>query len=342
MNVIVANERQEELSELDIDIIKNMNGQFTADDITTTFKNFVFNKMILDVTAIKDYLNISNLQKISMSLDVSKIIFFLPNIPEVSSAIYLNKLVELGIYNFTNNLKGVKYLLEHQNTKEDVSYVEKMNEAPTTDEEKPDFINKDLNANSSISTAISGPKIIGFKNITDHAGSTSLIYMLKRELERIYGETIYAIEVSRHDLEYFNVKNTIATNKAGLATVLNKLNDAVVILVDLNDCDDFSGINEIIYLVEPSTIMLNKLMRTNKNIFNSLGDSAKIVLNKSLLTGKEVNELEYEAKIQIFYNMPPLNDRRKNEEIVNFISKLEILNANNNKRDGKFLGIFKF
>jgi len=29
MNVIVANERQEELSELDIDIIKNMNGQFT-------------------------------------------------------------------------------------------------------------------------------------------------------------------------------------------------------------------------------------------------------------------------------------------------------------------------
>jgi len=33
---------------------------------------------------------------------------------------------------------------------------------------------------------------------------------------------------------------------------------------------------------------------------------------------------------------------RKNEEIVNFISRLEILNANNSKRDGKFLGIFKF
>lgn len=339
MNVIVANERQGELSELDVDIIKSMNGQFSTDEIATTFKNFYFNKMILDVTAIKDYLNIANLQKLSMSLDVSKIIFLLPNIPEVSSAVYLNKIVSLGIYNFTNNIKGVKYLLEHQNTKEDVSYVEKMSDIQTTNEEVSTN-NSDLTANNIIQN--NGPQIIGFKNITDHAGSTSLIYMLKRELERIYGETIYAVEVSRHDLEYFNVKNTISTNKIGLTTVLNKLNDAIVILVDLNDCDDITSLNEVIYLVEPSTIMLNKLMRTNKSVFNDLGDTAKIVLNKSLLTPKEVNELEYEAKIHVFDNLPPLNDRRKNEELVNFISKLGILGNKSSKKDGKFLGIFKF
>lgn len=337
MIVIVANEKKEELSNLGVDVIKEMKGEYSADEVVTMFKNFYFNKMILDVTAIKDYLNISNLQKLSMGLDISKIVFLLPNIPEVSSALYLNKLVSIGIYNFTNNINGVKYLLEHENTYDDVSYVQNMSD----NIDHLDHISTDV---STIGNS-SGPVIIGFKNVTDHAGATSLIYMMKRELERVYGETIYAVEVSRHDFEYFNVRNTISTNKVGLQTVLNKLSDAIVILVDLNDCnssEETASFNEIVYLVEPSSIKLNKLMRTNKNIFEDLGEEAKIVLNKSLLSGKEISEFEYESKTHIFYNMPPLNDRRKNEEIVNFISKLGIFGNSNSKKDGKFLGIFKF
>lgn len=40
MNVIIANERQNELSNLDIDIIKSMTGCFDAQEIVSIFKNF--------------------------------------------------------------------------------------------------------------------------------------------------------------------------------------------------------------------------------------------------------------------------------------------------------------
>lgn len=325
MNVIVANERQNELVNLDIDIIKSMNGEFSVDEIVTTFKNFYFNKMILDVTAIKDYLNISNIQKLAMNLDVSKIIFFLPNIPEVSSSTYLFKLVSMGIYNFTNNIRGVKYLITHENTHDDVSYVEQVDELTTEVSKKVE----------------SGYKVIGIKNVTDHAGATTLIYMLKRELERIYGETIYVVEVNRHDFEYFNVKNAISTNKESLGAVINKLDDATVILVDLNDCTDESNCGDVLYLIEPSSIMLNKLMRTNRNIFSDL-KGKKIVLNKSLLTSKDISEFEYESGSQVFYSIPPLDERRKNNEIVNLLSHLNLVGSKDDKKDGKIFGLFKF
>lgn len=326
MKVIVANERQNELSNLDIDIIKNMSGEFSADEIINTFKNFYFNKMILDVTAIKDYLNISNIQKLSMSLNVSKIIFFLPNIPEVSSSTYLSKLVGLGIYNFTNNINGVKYLLTHVNTKEDVAYIEKMNPVPT-----PIVDDNNFNGNKSV---------LGVKNITDHAGATTLIYILKKELEKIYGDRVYAIEVNRHDLEYFNIRNSISTNKDGITTAINKLEDAKIILVDLNDCKDFSMCNDVLYLVEPSSIMLNKLMRTNKQIFKTL-EGKKIILNKSLISSKDVEQFEYESNTKVFYNMPPIDDRRKNDDTINLINKLGLTGVNNTQKQEKLFGLFK-
>ena len=55
MNVIVANEQQEQLSNLDIDIIKNITGVYDVSEIVEMFKNFFYSKMILDVTALKDY-----------------------------------------------------------------------------------------------------------------------------------------------------------------------------------------------------------------------------------------------------------------------------------------------
>lgn len=329
MNVVVANERQSELANLDIDIIKSMNGIFHADDIVTTFKNFYFNKMILDITAIQDYLNIANIQKIAMSLDVNKVIFLLPNIPEVSSPFYLQKLVSIGIYNFTNNIRGVQYLLTHQNTYQDVSYVEQMEVSSVS------------STSSSSNISSQGTTVLGVKNITDHAGATSLIYMMKRELERVYGETVYAVEVNRHDLEYFNVKNTISTNKEGLSSTIQKLSDATVILVDLNDMNDTSSCTDVIYLIEPSSIMLNKLMRTNKMIFQDL-KGEKIILNKSLLSAKDVSELEYEANAHIFYHLPNLDERKRNDEIVNLLMKLGLFGNKNDKKDGKFLGFFKF
>lgn len=328
MNVIIANERQNELATLDVDVIKSTTGCFDALEIVSLFKNFYFNKMILDATAIKDYLNTANIEKIAMSLDPNKIILFLPKIAEVSSQTYLAKLVGMGIYNFTNNLEGVKYLINHDNTYDDVAQVEQVKELTEAVEAKVE----------------SGCRVLGIRNVTDHAGATTLIYMLKRELERIYGETVFAVEVNRHDLQYFNVKNTISTTKENLVSTINKLSEASVILVDLNDCSDDSSCGDVLYLIEPSSIRLNKLMRTNKNIFNEL-NGKKIILNKSLLNNKDINDFEYEARTKVFYNVPPLDERKKNEEIVNLIGSVGLSNVNNTnskRSNGKILGLFRF
>ncbi|MBP3841364.1 MAG: hypothetical protein IK997_04555 [Bacilli bacterium] len=332
MNVIVGNERMDELATLDVDVIKSINGVFDSAEIVSIFKNFYFNKMILDATSVRDYLNINNIQKIANELNANKIIVFLPKTEEVSSKSYLSGLVKAGIYNFTNNIEGVKYLITHSNTYEQVAALEQeqeqVQELTQTVQEKVE----------------SGCRVLGIRNVTDHAGATTLIYMLKRELERIYGETVYALEVSKHDLQYFNVKNTISCTKDSLIPTINKLSSASIILIDLNDCEDESACGDILYLIEPSSIRLNKLMRTNRNIFNELVGK-KIILNKSLLTGKDINDFEYEAKTKVFYNMPPLDERKKNEQIMGLIGNVGLTNVNNTnskKSSGKILGLFRF
>lgn len=326
MNVIIANERQNELAALDVDIIKSMVGCFDADEIVGIFRNFYFNKMILDLTAVKDFLNISNIQKLSMGLDMSKIIFFLPNIAEVSSSVFLSKLVSMGIYNYTNNIPGVQYLINHTNTHADVAQVQQIQELATTVEKK----------------VINGCRVLGIKNVTDHAGATTLIFMLKKELERIYGDTVYAIEINKHDLSYFNTRNCISTNKDGIIPTIKKLTNASIILVDLNEGDDNGCCDDVLYLIEPSSIKLNKLMRIDRNIFSKL-KGKKIILNQSMLSSKEVKQLEYEANAKFFYNVPPLDERSKNEEVMNLIRRVDILGKGDDKHEkGKIFGLFKF
>lgn len=328
MNVIIANERREELSNLDIDVIKTLNGEFDAQEIVSIFKTFYFNKMIIDVTSIKDYVNPENLIKIGEGLDPNKIILFLPKVQDVSTQVYLSQLVKAGLYNFTNNIEGVKYLINHTNTHEEVAQVEQVKELTEAVQQK----------------VVSGCRILGIRNVTDHAGATTLIYMLKRELERIYGENVYAIEVNKHDLQYFNVKNTIATTKDSLIATINKLSSASIILVDLNEIEDDSACGDVLYLIEPSSIKLNKLMRTNKNIFNEL-NGKKIILNKSLLNDKDVNDFEGEANTKILYNVPPLDERRKNDKIMSLIDTIGLNNVGNTsgkKSDGRILGLFRF
>lgn len=324
MKVFVANERREELENSGIEFVKKMEGVNTADEIINTFRNFYYSKMVLDVTGLKDYLNISNIQKLAMNLNVNKIIFFLPNIPEVSSATYLSKLVSFGIYNFTNNMEGVKYLLQHENTREDVKYVDDMLPAPTP----------------VLDNGEKGRIILGFKSITDHAGCTTLIYLMKKELERTYGDKVYAIEINRHDLEYFNTENSISTNVVGLKSAIDKLEDAKVVLVDLNESKDYSACSQVLYLIEPTTIKLNKLMRISHDIFRTL-ENEKIILNKSLLSEKDVEKFEYESRSQVFFNVPPLDEHKRNEEITNLIIKLGLLGKKEIEKSQRLFGIFK-
>ena len=325
MNVIIANEAKNTLANLDVDVIKSLNGVYTADELVDMFKNFFFARMILDITAIRDYDDISNIQKISMNLDASKIILVLPATQEMSSSTFLSKIISMGIYNFTTNLEGIKYLLEHPNSYKDVAHIQQLSDVSST-------------INDSV---MNGTQIIGIKNVTDHAGATTFIYILKKELERIYGMSVYAIEINRHDFAYFNDKNMISTTSMELSNTLLKLKDATVILIDLNDSTDTSSCGDVLYLIEPSMIKLNKLIRRNRNIFSTL-KGKKIVLNKSMLTNNDVSDFEYEIRTKVFYNMPPLNERGKNDIVNDLLAKIGLLKDNKPKEEeGRIFGLFR-
>lgn len=324
MNVIIANEAKDMLSQLDIDVIKSVDGIHSADEIVDMFKNFFFARMILDVTAIEDYQNITNIQKISIGLDADKIILVLPNNEVCTSSSYLSKLISMGIYNFTTNLEGIKYCLEHPNTYKDVAHIQQLNDLSTTISEK----------------VVSGSRIIGIKNITDHAGSTTLIYMLKKELEQTYNMKVVAIEINRHDFAYFHDKNMISITDEELMSEIVKHNDASIILIDLNDSDNDGVCSDTLYLIEPSSIKLNKLMRRNRRIFEEL-KGKKIILNQSLLSSNDIMDFEYEGRTKVFYNIPPLNDRERNSVLHDFLAKMGLVAKTEEKEEGKIFGLFR-
>lgn len=326
MNVIVSNENKEKLSNLDIDVIKSISGEFEVDELVAMFKNFFYDKMILDMTAVEDYEDTSKIQKLVENLGAEKLVLLLPD--ELCSSNYLSSIISMGVYNFTNNINAIKQLLDRPNTYEDVEKIAEISNAP-------------VQVANRVRTGIEN-KIIGFKNITEHAGSTSLVYMLKKELASIYGNSVYAIEVNKSDFEYFPEKNMFSVSEVNLDNKISELNDASVILIDLNDCRNTSLCEDVIYLLEPSTIMLNKLISNNRMVFDRL-KGKKIVLNKSLLSNKDVTEFEYEANTKIYYNLAPVNDREKSSEVNEFMYKLGLVDDEGIKQDSfnKAFNIFK-
>jgi hypothetical protein len=87
------------------------------------------------------------------------------------------------------------------------------------------------------------------------------------------------------------------------------------------------------------------MIRRNRNIFEKL-KGKKIVLNKSLLDSKDVLDFEYEAKTQVYYNIPPLDDKKDRHNILDvFLTKLGFIKQNseeNTEKSNKILGLFKF
>lgn len=309
MNVIVSNKNQNLLNSLDVDVIKSMNGEFTADEIIGTFSNFFFNRMFLDITAIKNYMDVGNIQKLSMGIEMDKVILLLDN-TLMSNNSYLSKLISLGIYNFANNKESLMYLYNHPNTYKDVAHIHQLTGSETD--------NTTSSGTVQDTPTIRTAKVIGFKNATAGAGATTLIYMLKKLLsEKDY---VVAIEVNKNDFGFFNERDMYSVNQNNLDAAINKFGTANTILVDLNNTNG-ETCDEVIYLMEPSIIKLNKMMLINKEVFDKLYGH-KIVLNKSLLTPQDVTDFEFESHSSIAFNIPPLNDRADNKEILSEFIKI--------------------
>lgn len=314
MNVMVVNKYKELLMGLNIEVMKSIEGVFNVDEIIDTFTNFYYDKMILDITAIRDYQNTDNLQKLAMNINMENVILLLDDSPETATKSYLSKLISLGIYNFTRNAEGINYLLVHPHTYRDVVNIHNLEDLDSVTNENGDNI---------VTSSTSGKmKIIGFKNMTQHAGATTLIYLLRKALSA--SKMVGAIEVNKVDFLYFNDKDLVSTTTTELPKELMKKQLCDVVFVDLNDYDDVSICAEVYYLIEPSTIMINKMLRKNKSVLETLKEE-KVVLNKCVLNSDDVSTFEYETKLKVFATIPPVDDRQENIEAINkFISKMNL------------------
>ena len=330
MNVIISNKYQALLASLDIDVIKSINGEFSVDELVAQFSNFYYNKMIIDITAIKGYQNINVIQNLSVNFDMSKVILLLDDSERVNSPVYLSQLVSMGIYNFTSNVNVVKFLIDNPNTYKDVASYHNISgfKKPTLNEHSVD------NTVGKI-----GQKILGFRNVTEHAGATTLIYLLKIHLEKYY--KVKAVEIDGNDFTYFNDRDLESVSTVEFGDFLARNATLDVILVDLNESNMTKFCDDIIYIIEPGRIQLNRLIRNDNNIFEEL-KSKKIVLNRSVLSAKDVEDFEKESGSKVFYNLPYLDDKLDNQAIINdFLLNLGFSRVEEEKGKSGLFSVFK-
>jgi len=115
----------------------------------------------------------------------------------------------------------------------------------------------------------------------------------------------------------------VSTITSEVGMVINKYKEKNVMLIDINNSVVAEGFcHEVLYLIEPSVIKLEKLMALNATALYGLKNK-KIILNQSLLTSSDIANFEYEAKIKVFYNLIPLNERdKKLSELNKMLVKL--------------------
>lgn len=298
MDTVIANKYSDILGTLNIEVSKKIEGVYEVEEIISTFGNYFFNKMFLDITSIKDYKDLNNLKKLSMSINMDKVILLLDKDDQIStSELFLSKLVSMGIYNFTTDTNSLMYLYTNPNIYRDVAHYQDI------DAKVEDSPNASLNISSN-------RKVLGIKNVTDSAGATTLVYLLKKALSDYY--STMAIELNKRDLIYFKDNDCISIKEDDFENTLNKYNSVNVFVVDLDRTNKEHLCTDVLYLIEPSTIKLNKLSLINPKVFSELKDK-NVVLNQILLSDSDIANFEVESGLKVFYNIPALNDKEEKE-----------------------------
>lgn len=313
MNVVIGNRYKENIKGLGIEIAGLLEGEFNSDEIISAFSNFYYEKIIIDVTSIKDYMNtanlIVNLKKMVTFLEPSKIILLLENIPEFNNSVFLSKIVNLNINNFTFDINEILTLITAPKTDEGVKKYAEFEEVKTK------FIDN------------SKTRVIGIRNVTEHAGATSLIYMMYQELSSHY--SVKAVELNKEDFKYFYNEDLISIKNEQLMDTLLIEPYPDVVLVDVNDYENELLIKETLHLIEPSVVKLNKLMDKSPNILTELSDK-KVVLNKTCISMEKAKQFESESKLNVFDIIRNVNERETpNPQVMNLLIKLGFNKINN-------------
>ena len=328
MNIVIANQNFRILDSLNTEVIKTLTGEFSIEEVREQLVNMYYNKTIIDITAIKNYYDINSVIAFLRGFDPTKVVLLLNDSQVINNGSFLGKLVENGIYNFTRNAAGVTYLLENPNTYEDVAQYTKpeygsnsiavgWQGASTSDDEDEEETSSFVNPQSSYGYPKDNPedakvnrnqKVIGIQNLTEHAGSTSLAYMMIKQLKLNY--QVKGIEMNKQDFIYFRDSDlAMCTAVDDFKMKLREFANAEVIIIDLNEFAGEDYCDEILYLVDPGTVKLNKLLKKDSNVIAKV-KNGKVILNRSAIKQEDIPNFEYETKFKVFFNLPNINDRK--------------------------------
>ena len=307
MNVVISNKYRNELRNIGIDISGVLEGEYSSEQIVNAFNNYYYEKVILDITAIKGYNNVSNLitelKKIFYILDPNRSIVLLENTPEFNNNIIISNLVSSKIYNYAFSLPEVIELFNNPR-----SYGE-------------------VNSYDTLSTTNDVSRIIGIKNITSSAGTTTLMYMMMNELSKKY--TVKCIEVNQDDFKYFKNENMKSVNAESFMNEILTEPYPDVILVDQNNYDNELLIKETLYLLEPSILKFNKAIDKNPNLLADLKDK-KIIYNRTQMPLPKLQEFSQANNLTPFDIIRNINERDKiNPQVINLLTKLGFNKTNN-------------
>lgn len=301
MNIVIANENMRVINTLSVDIIKVITGVYDVSTIEKELVNFYYNKVIIDITAIKNYFSNYDLLEFLNYFGKDKVILLLNDSKYCNSKEFLTVLINNGYYNFTSNSQGVSFLVNKSNTYEDVKkYIQT---STFTSELNSEVVNPGQIINQR------SIKIIGIQNLSESAGATTLMQQMVKQLSLSY--KVVGIEINNFDSVYYRKNNIIYCNDyLDVETRIKSISDAEIIIIDLNEFKDKDNIcDEIIYLLEPGIIRLSKFIKKMNNNIEAL-DGLKIILNRSALKEEEVLYFERETGIKVFYNLNNFDDQK--------------------------------
>lgn len=301
MNLVIANENMRVINTLTIDIIKVITGVYDVDSIEKELVNFYYNKVIIDITAIKNYFSNYDLLEFLNYFGKDKVILLLNDSEYCNSKEFLTVLINNGYYNFTSNSQGISFLVNKSNTYDDVKkYIQT---STFTSELNSIVVSPEQIINQK------NIRIIGIQNLSESAGATTLMQQMVKQLSLQYKAV--GIEINNFDSVYYRSNDIIYCNDYEDAkTRIKSINNVEVIIIDLNEFKDKYNIcDDIIYLLEPGIIRLSKFIKKMNNNISSL-DGLKIVLNRSALKEEEVFYFERETGIKVFYNLNNFDDQK--------------------------------
>jgi len=359
MNIVIKNQGFRILDSLNTEVIKTLTGEFSREEVQEQLINLYYNKAIVDITAIRNYYDANSVVAFLRAFEPTKVVLLLNDSEVINSGSFLGILVDNGIYNFTRNAAGVTYLLDNPNTYEAVAqYTRKdyglnstMQAAPTLGMPDANFApppmvqqnqfiaeemmpSQPIQEDTSSKKALRGQKIIGVQNLTKHAGATTLAYLMINQLKTNYN--VRGIEMNKQDFIYFRDSDlSMCTSIDDFKLKLKEYANAEVIIVDLNDFDASEFCDDILYLVDPGRLSINKLMKKDSNVATKVR-KGKVILNRSSVKHIEMPDFEHETKFSVFFNMPNLNDR---EERIQMVDAL-LYNLGFKKQNPGNMGLF--